>query len=58
MMGCRGDYRSHRHPQRVTIAIVFWSFAAMGHAISGTVASFILWRVLLGLGEAANFPHP
>lgn len=38
------------------IAIVFWSFAAMGHAISGTVASFILWRVLLGLGEAANFP--
>ena len=38
------------------IAIVFWSLAAMGHAISGTVASFILWRVLLGFGEAANFP--
>ena len=38
------------------IAITFWSLAAMGHAISGSVASFILWRVLLGLGEAANFP--
>jgi ACS family hexuronate transporter-like MFS transporter len=39
-----------------TIAIIFWSLAAMGHAISGAVASFIVWRVLLGLGEAANFP--
>jgi MFS transporter, ACS family, hexuronate transporter len=38
------------------IAITFWSLAAMGHAISGTVASFVLWRVLLGIGEAANFP--
>ncbi len=38
------------------IAITFWSLAAMGHAISGAVVSFIIWRVLLGLGEAANFP--
>ncbi|MGA2507646.1 MAG: MFS transporter [Chitinispirillaceae bacterium] len=38
------------------IAITFWSLAAMGHAISGAVVSFIVWRVLLGLGEAANFP--
>jgi MFS transporter, ACS family, hexuronate transporter len=38
------------------IAIIFWSLAAMGHAISGAVASFIVWRVLLGFGEAANFP--
>jgi ACS family hexuronate transporter-like MFS transporter len=38
------------------IAITFWSLAAIGHAISGTVASFILWRILLGIGEAANFP--
>nr|MCU0609656.1 MFS transporter [Chitinispirillaceae bacterium] len=38
------------------IAIVFWSLAAAGHAISGAVTSFILWRVLLGIGEAANFP--
>ena len=38
------------------IAIIFWSLAAMGHAISGAVVSFIIWRVLLGIGEAANFP--
>lgn len=38
------------------IAIVFWSLAAMGHAISGTVLSFMIWRILLGVGEAANFP--
>ncbi len=38
------------------IAIVFWSLAAMGHAISGAVVSFIIWRTLLGFGEAANFP--
>jgi ACS family hexuronate transporter-like MFS transporter len=37
-------------------AILFWSLASMGHAISGAVASFIVFRVLLGLGEAANFP--
>ena len=38
------------------IAIIFWSLAAMGHAISGAVVSFIFWRTLLGIGEAANFP--
>lgn len=38
------------------LAIVFWSFAAMGHALAGTVMAFIIWRVLLGVGEAANFP--
>lgn len=38
------------------IAIVWWSFAAMGHAISGTVFSFVIWRFMLGIGEAANFP--
>jgi len=38
------------------IAIIWWSFAAMGHAFSGTVLSFAIWRVLLGFGEAANFP--
>ena len=40
----------------LAIAITFWSLAAMGHALSGTVASFMLWRILLGFGEAANFP--
>lgn len=38
------------------IAIIWWSFAAMGHAFSGTVLSFAIWRILLGIGEAANFP--
>ncbi len=38
------------------IAIVFWSLASMGHALSGAVASFIVFRILLGIGEAANFP--
>jgi ACS family hexuronate transporter-like MFS transporter len=38
------------------IAIVWWSMAAMGHALSGSVVAFGLSRVLLGIGEAANFP--
>jgi ACS family hexuronate transporter-like MFS transporter len=38
------------------IAIVWWSLAAMGHALSGSVLAFGLSRVLLGIGEAANFP--
>jgi MFS transporter, ACS family, hexuronate transporter len=38
------------------LAIIWWSFAAMGHALAGTVLAFALWRVLLGIGEAANFP--
>jgi MFS transporter, ACS family, hexuronate transporter len=38
------------------IAVIWWSFAAMGHAISGTVLSFTIWRIMLGIGEAANFP--
>jgi ACS family hexuronate transporter-like MFS transporter len=40
----------------LTIAVIWWSFAAMGHAISGTVLSFIFWRIMLGIGEAASFP--
>lgn len=38
------------------IAIIWWSLAAMGHAFSGAVLSFLVWRILLGFGEAANFP--
>ncbi len=38
------------------LAIAWWSFAAMGHALAGTVLAFIVWRVLLGIGEAGNFP--
>ncbi len=38
------------------IAVIWWSFAAMGHAFSGTVLSFAIWRIMLGIGEASNFP--
>lgn len=37
-------------------AIIWWSLAAMGHAFSGAVAAFTFWRIMLGIGEAANFP--
>ncbi len=38
------------------IAIVVWSFAAMGHALAKTVIGFGVARFALGVGEAANFP--
>ena len=37
-------------------AIVFWSFAAMAHAICNSVLSFTFARAALGLGESAAFP--
>ena len=37
-------------------AIVFWSVAAMGHALARTVAGFSIARASLGIGEAGNFP--
>jgi len=40
----------------LTIAVIWWSLAVMGHAISGTVLAFGASRILLGIGEAANFP--
>ncbi len=39
-----------------TIAIIFWSIAAMGHALATSTFGFILARIGLGLGEAGNFP--
>jgi ACS family hexuronate transporter-like MFS transporter len=39
-----------------SFAIVFWSLAAMGHALARTAAGFSLARAALGLGEAGNFP--
>lgn len=39
-----------------TIAIIWWSFANIGHAFAGGVRSFCVFRVLLGVGEAGNFP--
>jgi MFS transporter, ACS family, hexuronate transporter len=39
-----------------SFAIIFWSIAAMAHALASSVRSFSLARFALGLGEAGNFP--
>jgi ACS family hexuronate transporter-like MFS transporter len=39
-----------------SIAVTFWSIAKMLHALARGVFSFSVVRVLLGVGEAANFP--
>ena len=39
-----------------SLAIIFWSFAAMGHALARSVFGFGVARFFLGLGEAGNFP--
>ncbi|AKD58274.1 membrane protein [Spirosoma radiotolerans] len=37
-------------------AILVWSLAAMGHALAGGTAGFMVARAMLGIGEAGNFP--
>ncbi len=39
-----------------SIAIVWWSVAAMGHALARSAFGFGVARFFLGVGEAANFP--
>jgi ACS family hexuronate transporter-like MFS transporter len=39
-----------------TVSVVLWSIAAMGHALAKGVWGFGLWRGLLGITEAGNFP--
>src|SRR5262249_18707656 len=39
-----------------SLAMVFWSAAAMGHALASSVLGFGIARFFLGLGEAGNFP--
>src|ERR1041385_4706502 len=39
-----------------SLSIIFWSVAAMGHALACTVFGFGIARFFLGLGEAGNFP--
>lgn len=43
---------------RIGLALTFvlWNVASMGHALVGSVGSFVLMRILLGVGEAGNFP--
>jgi len=38
------------------VAVIFWSIAAMGHALARGALSFGFWRGLLGISEAGNFP--
>jgi len=38
------------------LSIAFWSLAAMGHALVGSVAGFFTARVALGVSEGGNFP--
>ncbi len=39
-----------------SLAIIFWSVAAMGHALARSALGFGVARFALGLGEAGNFP--
>lgn len=39
-----------------SLAIIFWSIAAMTHALARSVTGFAAARFALGLGEAGNFP--
>ena len=39
-----------------SFAVVFWSLAAMAHALAQSVMGFGIARFALGVGEAGNFP--
>ncbi len=39
-----------------SLALIFWSIAAMAHAAAHSVVSFASARFALGLGESGNFP--
>ncbi|MDR0757715.1 MAG: MFS transporter [Tannerella sp.] len=39
-----------------SIAMIFWSLSAAGHALASSVMSFASARFCLALGESANFP--
>ena len=39
-----------------SFSIIFWSLAAMGHALARSVFGFGVARFFLGLGESGNFP--
>lgn len=40
----------------MTIALIIWSLAGMGHALAASAFGFMVARFFLGIGEAANFP--
>lgn len=39
-----------------SVALIIWSFAAMGHALARSAFGFGVARAALGIGEAGNFP--
>src|SRR6185295_7307319 len=39
-----------------SLAVIVWSFAAMGHALARSVFGFSAARFALGLGESGGFP--
>lgn len=39
-----------------SIAVIIWSLAGMAHALSRNLAQFVTVRIVLGIGEAGNFP--
>src|ERR1700751_5441357 len=39
-----------------TLAVLFWSISAMGHATATSVFQFAIARFSLGIGEAGSFP--
>jgi ACS family hexuronate transporter-like MFS transporter len=39
-----------------SVALVWWSLAAMAHAAAATSGALAFWRAMLGLGESGNFP--
>lgn len=38
------------------LSMIFWSVASMGHAVAGSLVSFMVARSALGLGESGVFP--
>src|SRR2546430_3507234 len=49
-------FRSFGTRKGFSLAIIFWSVAAMGHALARSAFGFGSARFALGLGEAGNFP--
>jgi predicted MFS family arabinose efflux permease len=45
-----------RRDRLLIISLVLWSLSTLGTALSGSVATFLGWRVMMGLTESLYFP--
>ena len=45
-----------RRDRLLIISLVLWSISTLGTALSGSVATFLGWRVMMGLTESLYFP--